>query len=682
MIHSKMKAQIQSFGVCLLLVLLVVLTGCGDFFEKKSTEIESKAVIRDISRIRENPNVGNPLPPVYLEGPKRLKVENGVKLFYFTKYQAVGNLNYVDPKNPALQKQINGYGGTIRDLGFQVSSNPQTNQLIIHCADEAECDQVLAYLEKTDVPPIQVHIDCVILERFGDVTKDWETTLLIENFLGEQVTLGEAKYPAPAFPGASLRESRRSEFGLDFGYWVNQGITGHQVRMIVDVLESRGYLKILMNPTLETVNGKVAKVQIMDRAPIEKTVTERGNVSYSVTDYKDVYDSLQVTPYVYADGSIGLKTDIIIGSKSKPEGVVQTPIITQRSINVGENRIEPGKSLVIGGMRKAENLSIIRGVPFFKDLPIIGVLFSSKDSEENATEITFILTPTISSGGVEYKQMADEIREKFQTPDYKSDIDELVTDPLGTETYSDVVVKKADEVETEMVRLRVEANEAKRQAEVERLRAEKAIADAKAIQAQTDESLALIDAAQAQKKASLAEQQALLKENQAQQAGITQTQIEIEKAQTEAQAARVAAQKAQDEMKAAEQKAQVLAAEAEKARQEAKKIRQEIEALEKQAAEEKARIEAARLQAEKERAEAARLEAEKAKAEAARLEAEKAKAEAARLEEEKARAEAARLEAEKARSEQEKQQQAQPEEKQPQAENGSGGDLPAESEGP
>ena len=185
-------------GVC----LTTGLSGCGDSFQKKTAELESKVVIRDISRVHENPHVGNPLPQA-ISGrtPTRLKVADGVKLFYFTKYLPVGDLNFVH-KDENLQKNIHGYGGTIRDLGFKVSTNPRTNQLVIHCASDEECDQVLAYLEKTDVPPIQIHIDCLILERFGDVTTDWETTMLIENFLGQEVTLGESKFPSPAFPGA------------------------------------------------------------------------------------------------------------------------------------------------------------------------------------------------------------------------------------------------------------------------------------------------------------------------------------------------------------------------------------------------------------------------------------------------------------------------------------------------
>ena len=559
-----------------------MVSGCGDYFDKTPTDLESKAVLRDISRVQENPDVGNPLPAVYLEEPKRLKVEDGVKLFYFTQFTPVGDLAYANDKDQNLVKKTHGFGGTIRDLGFKVSTNPSTNQLIIHCADDAECDQVLAYLAKTDVPPIQVHIDCLILERFGDITQDWEASLLIENLFGEQIALGAAKFPKPNFPGAALRESRRGDFGLDIGYWINKGVPGHQVRVLVDILESRGYLKVLMNPTLESVNGKSAEVQIRDNAPIEKIVTERGNLSYSLTDYQWVEDTLRVTPYVYSDGSIGLETHITVGSKSKPEGVVQTSIITERSIDIGENRIEPGKSLIVGGMRKSEKRSVVRGVPFFKDLPIIGILFSSKDFEEKATEIVFVLTPSISSGGIEYEEAADMVRKKFGAPDYKSDIDEIVTDPLGTEAYSEVVEKQTDQAEVKMVRLQVQAAEAVRQAQAEQLRAEKAILEAKAMRTQAQEAQALVEKAQVEKKVAEAGKLAATKEAAAQQTQISQTQAEIDKAQAEAVAARAAAQKAQAELKEAEQKVRAYTQEEKKTRDKAGQIQQQIDALEKQ----------------------------------------------------------------------------------------------------
>ena len=559
---------------CLALAALVFgFVGCtrqecaSDFFARKPTELESKLVIRDIARVRENPNIYNPLPEMYRTPPQRLVLEDGVRMFYFTKH------------HPA-----NEISDGLKKLGFQVSQNPSTNQVIINAADLAECDRIEDYLAKTDVPPIQVHIDCIILERYGDVTKDWETTILIENLFGEKITLGEDKYPGAALPGASLRESQRSTFGLDFGVWKNEGIPGHQIRAIVDILESRGYLKILLNPTLETVNGKAAKVEIRDRAPIEKTVTERNQI-YKVTDYQWVADSLSVTPYVYADGLIGLKTSITIGSKSKPEGVVQAPIITQRSIDIAENRIKPGRSLIIGGMRKSENLSIVRGVPFFKDLPLVGALFSSKDFEERATEIVYILTPSISAGGVHYSEMADTIRQKHRNPEPDSSLEEFIRDPLAGDIYLQYVEERSEQARADTVRFERERARAEFMASEERLRQEAAALEAKALQSQYEEAKAKYDEFVAQAKAAAAQAEAAAKEAQAQQAIGTQAQEEIQKAAEASAQAAQAAMKAQAELEAARQRSQQASEQVRQAQQQAEAAKAKHEALLKEIAE-------------------------------------------------------------------------------------------------
>lgn len=552
---------IISFG------LGVFVSGCttqekaSDFFARKPIELESKLVLRDISRVRENPHIYNPLPEMYRQPPKRLESEEGVKLFYYTKHH---------PSNEIAEQ--------LKKLGFAVSQNLTTNQVIVHTANTEECDRVEQYLAKIDVPPIQVHIDCIILERYGDITKDWETTLLIENLFGEKITLGEDKYPNPALPGASLREKQRSTFGLDFGYWRKEGISGHQLRIVIDALESRGYLKILLNPTIETVNGKPATVQIRDRAPIEKVVTERNQI-YKLTDYQWVADSLTVTPYVYSDGQIGLKTSITIGSKSKPEGVVQSSIITQRSIEIEENRIQPGRSLIIGGMRKSENLSVVRGVPFFKDIPLFGALFSSKDFEERATEIIYILTPSISGGGVDYSEMADTIREKHRNPEPDTALEAFIRDPLAGDAYLQYIEERAEKAKADTVRLERERMRAEFQANEERLRAEAAKKESEALQAQIDKTQAQYEAFLAQIEAAKTQAEA-----QAQQAKLLETQTtateqELQAATEKYQQAQQAAQEAQAKYLAAQQKAQQAAERAVSAQEKAQQAKTAYEEL-------------------------------------------------------------------------------------------------------
>ena len=631
----KSKTAILPF---LLLSILLSIAGCDNEMASKPTELEARAILNELSQVKPNIHTQNPLPELYRQPPQKLKVKDGVKLFYFTKHHTADKLAELIRMQFAT-KPIGDAGKRTVVPGYDVSANPATNQLIVHCANDEDVDTVLGFLQQSDVPPIQLNIDCLILERFGDETMDRETTIQIDNFLGEQITLsGKTDSDGillPAFPGASLRESTRSTFGLNIGY--SSGVLGHRFRAVIDLLISRGYLKVLLNPTLEIVNGKTATVTIKDYAPVEQTVTSAGVAPYSLTKYEWVTDTLTVTPSVFSDGSIGLKTDIAIGSRSKPEGVTQTSIITERSISVEENRIEPGKSLVIGGMRKSEKRDVIRGVPFFKDLPIIGILFSSKDYEEKATEIIFILTPSISSGRVEHEEIIEEIRKKHTTLKYVPGLGDILTDPLGTGAYAEHIEDKAIEAETQRVRAEMATMEA--MLAKEQALAAAAEAEMQKAAAQTEAEKAKAQAAAEKAAADIAKAQAQI------------VKAAAAKVKAEADAEKVAAQKARttaEAEKAAAQKMKSDAA-AEKAATAAERV-----ALEKS----KAETVAAKTAAQKSKAEAdaAKAAAQKSKAasDAAKAAAEKAKAEAdaAKAAAEKAKAQA---DAEKAKAQQQNQ---------------------------
>jgi type II secretory pathway component GspD/PulD (secretin) len=364
------------------------------------------------------------------------------KLFYFCKYHTSEELKLIIQSQFATQIfDEKGKSTTITD--YTVSSNPATNQLIVRCPTKDDIDAALQVLHEIDIPPIQVKLDCLISEIYADKTIDRETTIDISHLLGEDISLTPGARPfgsdvanllqenalLPAFPGASLREVGRAKMGLKIGYLS----TKHNFISLVDLLESRGYLKVLMNPTLETVNGKPAVVSSSQHVPLEKITTYVPTQSqYTLetrTEYVDVVDSLKITPHVFADGYIGLETDIVLGSKLTPEGVKQLPIITKKEIENKENRIRPGESLVIGGIRKTEKRDVVRGVPFLQDLPLLGFLFSGRDFEERAVETIFILTPSISTGGIPKQEMIEEIERKHKPP-VQQELGKTITDPF------------------------------------------------------------------------------------------------------------------------------------------------------------------------------------------------------------------------------------------------------------
>jgi type II secretory pathway component GspD/PulD (secretin) len=414
-------------------VAIIIMLGIGrwgSIFAQTDKEHEAEQTLKDIKiNITGEPREPNvPVPTIYKVPPKIVKQVVGgtdeYKLFYFCKYHPSDDLKQIVNEQFAT-KLFDEKGKSTQVTDYTVSSSPSTNQLIVRCPFKEDVEAVLQTLENIDVPPIQVKIDCLVSDIYADMTFDRETTIAIENLFGEDIAMKPAGTPfgadvrqlvrdgdyLPAFPGASLREVARSRMGLNIGY-LNKGLPGHAFAALVDMLESRGYLKILMNPSLQVVNGGTAVVSTQQHVPIDVTTMHSTISDYleTKTEYKDVIDSLKITAHVFADGYIGLETDAIIGSKNTPEGVKQIPIVTKKEIQNKENRIRQGESLVIGGIRKNEKFAVVRGVPILKDIPILGYLFSSEDTESRAVETIFILTPTISTDGRPVKETMKQVQ--------------------------------------------------------------------------------------------------------------------------------------------------------------------------------------------------------------------------------------------------------------------------------
>jgi len=364
--------------------ILSMLAGCGEAFNPRSTELESKRIFQQLSQISIAPNSDVSLPAMYVAPARVIPSEEGVKVYYFTKHQP--------PE--ILTKLIK------EQLGYLVSQNGATNQLVVKCSDKHQAQYVLDFLREVDVPPVQVRVDCLIYEIFADLTIDYETHVDIRGLLDE--TLGIKSM----LPGASIRASGRDEMGFKLS------IAREKLDGVIDLLESRGYAKVLMRPTVEIVNGRTARIQIKERIPTpEKLLT--GSTIIDTVKYQDIQDFLEVTVQVYADGAIGLRTSAGIASRT-PDGVEQIPVLTERQIDNEENRLKKGQSLVIGGILKKERISVVRNIPGIKNIPILGSIFSGRDFEDRVKEILFVLTPTISNNGMENEAILGIIHHKLE----------------------------------------------------------------------------------------------------------------------------------------------------------------------------------------------------------------------------------------------------------------------------
>ncbi len=225
----------------------------------------------------------------------------------------------------------------------------------------------------------------------GDVHIDAST-----NLLGAANVFGDA--------------TKTSGFGLEVGRITAQ--TGSQLLAYVKALEEQGKANLLSAPTVTTLSGQMANIQLANVFPYASDLT-RTNVGtvvlpVFVEKYK-VKESaigilLEVTPKVAGESKI-ITMDI------HPEVSVlirQVPIssatdfptdlgypITDIRVTQTSVVIRSGETVVIGGLIREDESVTKRKVPFLGDLPFFGNFFKSKYVNRTKKNLIIFLTATI-----------------------------------------------------------------------------------------------------------------------------------------------------------------------------------------------------------------------------------------------------------------------------------------------
>ncbi|MFQ5465272.1 MAG: hypothetical protein ACE5EI_05025, partial [Thermodesulfobacteriota bacterium] len=57
--------------------------------------------------------------------------------------------------------------------------------------------------------------------------------------------------------------------------------------------------------------------------------------------------------------------------------------------------VRDGETTVIGGIVVSDTNNTDKGIPFFKDIPLLGWIFKNKSTSDTQTELLIFLTPTI-----------------------------------------------------------------------------------------------------------------------------------------------------------------------------------------------------------------------------------------------------------------------------------------------
>jgi len=285
----------------------------------------------------------------------------------------------------------------------KVEADQRTNTLIVRDI-KSSIEDVQTLIGRLDTRTPQVLIESNLIET----TPTFSRVLGIEMealFNNGRVRSSTRFRADPPFEGApqptpSVNQLFIPTSGFRFGYF------GNNITSVLSAAEAEGNVKIISRPsvvTLNNVESQIESANILRIRTSAATVGEAGNL-------REIRAGiiLKVTPQVSADGFVLL--NITAKSSTLDFGRTIEGIPQENTREAKANvLVRDGETVVIGGIMKDTSSTSDSGVPYLKDIPVLGWLFKKSSWQKDFEELVVFITPRVLAAGSENLPTAEQL---------------------------------------------------------------------------------------------------------------------------------------------------------------------------------------------------------------------------------------------------------------------------------
>jgi len=299
----------------------------------------------------------------------------------------------------------------------KVSIDERTNTLIVlETADRLASIRKL--VSKLDIAVRQVLIESRIViahndfardlgVRFGATgTRNSSNNLIVgtgtaagaDTMVNSAVTNQQTNTNGSPYPISIPAAGSRYNFNLPAGGTAGSvafAILGRNTLLDLELsaLQQEGRGEVISSPRVITSNQKEAVIKQGTEIPYQEAASS-GATSVS---FKEAVLSLTVTPHITPDDRIRMDLKVTkdsVGQVVPTAGGGSNPSIDKREIST-QVLVQSGETVVLGGIHEQEKRESTAKVPFFGDLPFIGVLFRRNSTVDQNTELLIFVTPKV-----------------------------------------------------------------------------------------------------------------------------------------------------------------------------------------------------------------------------------------------------------------------------------------------
>ena len=293
------------------------------------------------------------------------------------------SINYAD-----IGSIVGQFSALKSDRGA-IAQDARTNKVIVKDIPQA-IEDMRKLLQQLDVPERQVMIEARIVEATSTFTRSLGVNWGVHYRDGSGSLFGINQLDTgfggltSAPPTTGTGTSPGGSMGISFGTLTSN----IQLDMRLNAAASAGLIKIVSTPKVATINNKTAKITQGQQIPYTSSTSDKVE-----TKFIEAALSLEVTPHINANGTIGMKIDAKNDSPGSSSGATAPPINKKQATT--EMLLRDGETTVIGGIYVDSDNESDDGVPFLMDIPFLGTLFKTKNKTKSKTELLIFITPRI-----------------------------------------------------------------------------------------------------------------------------------------------------------------------------------------------------------------------------------------------------------------------------------------------
>ena len=286
----------------------------------------------------------------------------------------------------------------------------ETNNGLVIMATPKEYEIILAAIRKLDLIPLQVLIEATIIEvTLGDSLEYGVEWFFKNGLAGNKQGSGLLDLGAPGIGTVAPA----------FSYAVIDSLG--DVRAAINLLATESDVSVLSSPSLMVLDNQTATINVGDEIPVP-TRASISNIdpaapTVNEIEYRNTGVTLEVTPRVNAGGLVTMEVNQEVSDAvNTTSSDLNAPTIQQRKIT-STVAVQSGQTIVLGGLIRDNATDAQSGIPYLRNLPGLGKLFSSTTIATRRTELIVLITPRAVRNDDEARDVTREYSEKMRNFD-------------------------------------------------------------------------------------------------------------------------------------------------------------------------------------------------------------------------------------------------------------------------